>query len=282
MMTPLRRFIEFVEGRENVRMRKEAGMSKPWTTDPILLTYKFCNIRREDDAVTRWLAHHWRTPHEQDPHLWFAMTLARIINWPETLDAFGYPYNGWTRQYAERFLSVCSQRKSRGEKVWGGAYMMRSVPGSKAEYFARSTLAPMWKNRKKLMPTARDTLRSFHERLMECYGMGSFLAAQIVADTKYVLPLLAAEDWWTFAAPGPGSLRGLNRVAGNDKNARWPPGMWDIDLSVVRDELNKKLMSFDWEPLHAQDVQNCLCEFDKYERTRLGEGWPRALYPGRA
>ena len=33
-------------------------------------------------------------------------------------------------------------------------------------------------------------------------------------------------------------------------------------------------------PLHAQDVENCLCEFDKYERTRLGEGRPRSLYAG--
>jgi hypothetical protein len=30
--------------------------------------------------------------------------------------------------------------------------------------------------------------------------------------------------------------------------------------------------------LHAQDIQNCLCEFDKYERVRLGEGTPKQLY----
>ena len=30
--------------------------------------------------------------------------------------------------------------------------------------------------------------------------------------------------------------------------------------------------------LTAHDVQFCLCEFDKYERVRLGEGRPRALY----
>jgi hypothetical protein len=32
--------------------------------------------------------------------------------------------------------------------------------------------------------------------------------------------------------------------------------------------------------LHAQDLQNCLCEFDKYERVRLGEGRPKAKYNG--
>ena len=32
--------------------------------------------------------------------------------------------------------------------------------------------------------------------------------------------------------------------------------------------------------MHAQDLQNCLCEFDKYERERLGEGHPKQRYPG--
>ena len=32
--------------------------------------------------------------------------------------------------------------------------------------------------------------------------------------------------------------------------------------------------------IHAQDLQNCLCEFDKYERVRLNEGRPRSNYPG--
>ncbi len=27
--------------------------------------------------------------------------------------------------------------------------------------------------------------------------------------------------------------------------------------------------------LHAQDLQNCLCEFDKWMRVRLGEGKPK-------
>ena len=31
-------------------------------------------------------------------------------------------------------------------------------------------------------------------------------------------------------------------------------------------------------PLEMRDIEHCLCEFDKYERTRLGEGRPRAKY----
>jgi hypothetical protein len=27
-----------------------------------------------------------------------------------------------------------------------------------------------------------------------------------------------------------------------------------------------------------RDIEHCLCEFDKYERVRLGQGKPRAQY----
>ena len=30
--------------------------------------------------------------------------------------------------------------------------------------------------------------------------------------------------------------------------------------------------------LEMREIEHCLCEFDKYERARLGEGRPRAKY----
>ena len=30
--------------------------------------------------------------------------------------------------------------------------------------------------------------------------------------------------------------------------------------------------------LEMRDIEHCLCEYDKYERVRLGEGRPRAKY----
>ena len=30
--------------------------------------------------------------------------------------------------------------------------------------------------------------------------------------------------------------------------------------------------------LEMREIEHCLCEFDKYERTRLGQGRPRSFY----
>ena len=270
------RFRYFVEERESVRVHKAAGDLKPWTDDPILQKYKFCNIRREDDKVTQWIAKNWRTPHAPDLNLWFAMVIARFVNWPDSLVRIGYPHHGWPKVYMDGFLDVMN---SPG-KTWGGAYMIRSAVGSKAEYLARDVLTPMWEQRVHLRPRKQDTLSAFHYRLERCYGMGSFLAAQVVADLKYAPPLNRADDWETFAAPGPGSLRGLNRLLSFDKDTLWKNAHWHAELLRAREALNKNLKELSWKSLHAQDVQNCLCEFDKYERARLGEGRPKALYPG--
>jgi hypothetical protein len=102
-------------------------------------------------------------------------------------------------------------------------------------------------------------------------GLGSFIAAQIIADLKYMPPLDKAKDWHTFASSGPGSRRGLNRVCGRAVNESWTEDKWRAALTALQEKIKPLEM-------HAQDLQNCLCEFDKYERVRLGEGEPKQIY----
>jgi hypothetical protein len=47
------RFVYFVGERETIRLRRESGQPRPWTDDPILAAWSFCNVRREDDRVSR-------------------------------------------------------------------------------------------------------------------------------------------------------------------------------------------------------------------------------------
>ena len=75
----------FVRERHQIYLRRKAGQTKPWTTDPILQQYRFCNVYRELDTVTKWIRDNWRRPHCDDPDLWFAMVVARLVNWPDTM-----------------------------------------------------------------------------------------------------------------------------------------------------------------------------------------------------
>lgn len=272
----------FMQERHAIAVRRAAGKPKPWTKDKILQAYRFCNIYRELDTVTQWLAENWRKPHADDPELWFAMAVARFINWPDTMEEVGYPVP-YTKA-SQRWLKTAKRRFASDEQVYNGAYTistngMRMI---KHEYLDQKVFKPLW-NKRDIITSAianpRCTLSMAHAALSEFQGVGSFMAAQIIADLKYV-QLRKASDWWTWAAPGPGSRRGLNRVCELPVEMRWRGTEWKGALDLVYERVAQMCAAAEMPRLHAQDLQNSLCEFDKYERVRLGEGRTRSLYPG--
>lgn len=269
-----RELLAFIRERHKIYVKKSAGEPKPWTSDEILQKYRFCNVHRELDTETKWLADNWRMRKNND--FWFAALVFRFINWHETAVELGFPVP-WD---PERFIAVLESRKYRELKVYSGAYMISThgVKEAKSTYLARS-LTIIWRRREELRPRPDDTCRSFYERLVQCFDLGSFLAAQVVADVKYHPSLSHASDFLTFVAPGPGSKRGLNRVLGNPVKAAWKGKEWEYQfykLFAMMTNVCKDILP----PIHAQDLQNCLCEFDKYERVRLGEGRLRSTYNG--
>lgn len=271
--------VEFITERWNIHVRRSKGLAAPWTSDPILQTYRFCNVRREDDRVTKWIHQNWLRPHEGDlPGAVYAMCLARIVNHPETLVALGYPLKLNTAW----FVQVMEVRKADGLNTFNGAYMINAVGAtkgqSKASYLAAKVLPACWAVRGAAASALQGgALRTAHTALTQAHGMGSFMAAQVIADCKWTPVGLRAADWYTFAASGPGSKRGLNRVCGRLVIAGWKEEDWHSALlelrSVTLPKLPKELRNLD-----AQNLQNCLCEFDKHQRVKLGQGRPKQYF----
>jgi len=277
----LKAFSAFVHERHRIYVCRAAGVQKPWTKDPVLRDFRFTNVYRELDTVTAWVRENWREPNADHPDLWFAMAVARLINWPDTLAEMGFP-GTWNAKAASKFMLVASERAERKEKVFTSAYIInQAVTGGdgmkKADYLARVVFTDLWERREFIRPRTGDMLAEFHERLMTAYGMGSFLAAQVVADTKHCLPLKDAPDWHTWAASGPGSRRGLNILLGLDPKTPMRESLWRSTVQAVRDDFNlhyRDVLVLG-SPLDAQDFQNCLCEYSKYTR-----GYSRQRYEG--
>lgn len=282
---------KFIKERHSVFLKKEAGKPKPWTKDEILQQYKFCNVHREDDWVSRWIAENWREPAQNDPNIWFAMVIARLVNWPDSLRVImsavispaGKRYGATIKWDVNQFLNAMQARRDAGEKMYTGAYMIHADRhfDYTFQYQAVEIFTPMWEARKTFPAKAR-TLREVFEWLKQFECMGDFMAAQVIADIKYcpAFDETRMSDWWTFAAPGPGSRRGLGRVIWNDKDYKWKEPEWQYALSVLQRDIDIMVTVAGMPRLHAQDLQNCLCEFDKYLRVKNGEGRPRSLYAG--
>lgn len=265
----LEEFNAYIVERGAVRLRKEAGLPRPWSSDPMFQKFKFTCVHREDDRTTRWIAANWRDPNMGDPDLWFSMVIARrALNWPDCMEALGYPVP-WN---PDHFIYTLNYREEKKLKCYDTAYqlLVQGQKGNKAEMMVKHILNPLWEARKYIRPHSGDLLKDFADRLSSFKYMGLFYTGQVVADLKYA-QLQTAPDWDTFVLPGPGSERGLNRVCGRAKNTPWKTGEWEEAFRVLHDQITTVM--------HAQDLQNCLCEADKYWRALGGEGRVRPYHP---
>lgn len=272
----------WVRERESIRKRREAGDPLPWTTDYILREWKFCNVRREDDRVTRWIHKNIRLPFAEYRYLWWMLCAARQINWPDTLAAL--VRSSWPdkRDFdLVGFQQVLDYRVSVGEQVFTGAYIITAPQEkgrSKTSYVTQVTLGNLWKDRDLItnqILQGDNTLQSVHKILLDYEGWGNFLAYQAVVDMRFCPSLLGdAEDIESWAAAGPGTIRGLNRIHGRSVNTRLSQKqaldeMRDI-YDLIEDETG---VSVDFS-----DVPNVLCETDKYLRVKCGDGYPRSRF----
>jgi hypothetical protein len=279
------KFIWYLNERWTIHQKRLKGLPPPWTDDYALQKYRFCQVRREDDRVTRWIHENWLRPHADDPDLWHAMCVARTFNLPITLKKTGWP-EPWTRR-GDGVLATARALQDSGVKVFTGAYMVNThgTHGGvlwSAEYehplieYSKMVFDKLWTNRVVLRPRRDEYLSNVHVRLSRQFGLGTFTANQVVADLKWGDALRSAPDWTTFAASGPGSLRGMNRLCGRPLNQRWREDDWHAALLEARKAVAPSLPK-ELRELDAQNVEHGLCEFDKWCRVQEG-GRPKQVF----
>lgn len=283
-LDPYARFRYYINERLEIRMRRDAGLPQErWTTDAILSTYKFTNVKRSWDRTSRWLADNWYTPHGGHQHAGLAALTARFICYIPSLAAIGFPL-GDVRRWVTDSKEILGERARRGAKVFTSAYMIAggdSEGRSKVDWVFEDIIWRTWHLTAWLRMKSQSAM-SLHESLKEMKGFGDFMTQEVVLDLMETWVLRHATDRMTYGLAGPGAMRGLKRVAGkgietslNRADAReqmvmlWETLRTDDALSVMLRETY---------PLTVHDVEFSLCEFDKYERALWGQGTPKQLF----
>lgn len=283
---PQERFVYWVMCREQVRIRKKLGEQPPFTEDYILANHKFCNVSREDDAVTIDVKRRIRQDTEllQDtyPHrMILNLAIARLFNHPSTFIIMGLPILTIKKTTINDACAYANIRKEVGEKMLRGAYMVtphgsknKGIPTYK--YIARIVRNLHEAVAEHLVYTDFATLAKI---MLKAYGWQDFMVNQLCADLRYTPWFKAAPDWETFVLAGPGTRRGINRYYGaTEKNTinslKGGSQYFTEKLLDIRSELlsNKFRSYFSDYVLKAfrdpNNLSNCFCEFDKYERAR--------------
>jgi len=263
-------FNRFMVERHNIFIRKEINNEPyPWSDDAILTDYSFCNVYRELDRVTIWIRENWREPYADHRNLPFAMAVARQINWPDTLEEIGFPEE-WRPQHVK---NIMEDRMANKQKVYTGAYMLTgTLGGTKIEQTVDKILTPLYANFPCDFSSIENSWRSF----LPYAGFSDFMSYEVVTDLRHTKWLKDAPDIMTWANPGPGAMRGLNRIFGRPLDSKQKKPLFIQEMRDLLALLNNEPL-----PLEMRDIEHCLCEFDKYERARLGQGRPRAKYKPR-
>lgn len=257
-------FETWIRNREEARRNKEAGLPHPWTADPIINQFHFCNVRREDDRVTKELRE-LAVRYCKTEHLPSFYTMARMFNHaPSVQDIIDLGWEEATEHFRAEMLA--------GRKVYHTAYVVSTAGAAvdKSEYI-RGVVQAVGNT-----TVPATTLRAAHRALMGVHGLGSFLAGQVVADLKNDRYLADAEDWWTWSCIGPGSKKGLDIVFDVHKYGV-PTGASNYEerMMILNSRLSPDIAAM---CLHMQDLQNCLCEFSKYDNYINGNGGRRRIY----
>lgn len=291
-------FFRFVDERQRVWYRRAVlGEAPPWSADEVLRRHRFTNVYRLADPGTQYAIQEILDRDEPAPDRAFNVLLYRLVGRSSThahvgfqqLDAF---------DVAEFEAALKERRDGTGEPVFTGAYLVSGYSGfggsDKVENVAR------------LFGEVRDGFDAFwtdvetapgpeavYSAVRGLPGFGNFLAYQVLVDLLYPLPsydgasmLPFSPDEW--AAAGPGAKRGLEVLL--DESAACS------DLEAMRwlcrnqeEEFERLGVDFVWLrggegdriELSLADVQNCCCEFYKYNKVTTGEGRTRRLFrPG--
>jgi len=285
-------FFEFMKKREQVRLRKEAGLSFPWVDDDILSSYKFTNVYRHYDRTSAELRRMFYNDHAHETGAEILMNCAlfRYFGTYEFAEVIGW--QKYEEFDFEGIKEAARQRLALRQRVFTGAYVItnQGISAPKQEVVVDYFLRPLWQAAPRLMNIAMNTLSwkkvATEMRLIPGFGGSGFMTKETLLDTTYTSlwghrdeeGMSFPEDWSRWTPVGPGARRGISRLLGNDE----PKNEKEITSfnAIMKLFEDQELLGWpgEWKSLSPHDVQFQLCEFDKYERVRLGQGRPRSVY----
>lgn len=266
--------------RQRIFFARINGAPPPWTTDPILGAFKFCNAYRASDRVSQYLIRH--VIYEVDDEFAEEDTLLRVVFFrlfskPETWEAVEARIGRIdARTFDADAVDQCLEDlRSAGKSIYTNAFILCANRAYGFDRKHRNHLALLGAMfRPGGLPTAVARAQRFedvYEALADYPLIGPFMAYQLAIDINYSEITDFSED--EFTVPGPGALRGLRKCF-TDFGGLSPRAL--VDYMVERQEEEFSRLGLDFPSLfgrrlHAIDCQNLFCEVDKYSREAFPE-----------
>jgi hypothetical protein len=272
------KYWEFASKRQDIFFKRFTGEARPWTDDPILNEYKFCNVYRASDRVSQFLINDViYTGIQKEDEVIFRILLFKIFNkietWSYLLECFDEI--SLKNFDMDKYNQVLEQRIQNGIPIYSNAYISCAT---KAYGFDRKHTNHLALIQDMIFNghIVSKIIKAKHFRdvfeLLRCYPLiGDFMAYQLMTDINYSDVINFDEN--SFTVVGPGSMRGIDKCFKNRKGKSYE---YIIEWMVTHqeEEFGKFGLQFKslWgRSLHNIDCQGLFCETDKYCRVALPE-----------
>jgi hypothetical protein len=265
--------------RQRILFARIEGLAQPWTSDPILAAFKFCNAYRASDRVSQWLITEViygggdYTPEDR----LFRIVLARLFSKPETWGllraAHGDPT--WRSFDRDAYGATLDVAFAGGQKLYTAAFILCATKafGHARKHRNHLALVQHMVGEARLARSVARA-RSLHELVTELRTfplLGPFMSYQLAIDINYSELCDFSESEYTVA--GPGALRGIAKCFSDTA------GLGDNELILwmtARQEEEFERLGIEFRSLYGRrlqgiDIQNLLCELDKYARVAFPE-----------
>ena len=267
----------FAYERQNIFWQKLKGKPSPWTKDPILQEYKFCNSYRVNDRVSQYLLKNviYNGKKYSDEDMLFRIILFKLFNKEITWELLLKNFSDITLSTFDRdkYSKVLERAIKNGESIYNDAYISCANKAFGYDRKHDNHLALLYK----MFITDR-----MQDKIIKCTKMedafniiksypliGNFMAYQLVTDINYSNVVNFSENEFTIA--GPGSIRGIKKCfidKGDLSNEDIIKYMYNHqDEEFKRLHLDFKRIGN--RPLQLIDCQNIFCELDKYCRVKF-------------
>jgi hypothetical protein len=254
--------------------RRYSNPIGPWTSDPILRTYRFTNSYRAADRVSQYLIREVqagtdrpKTPQE----VFFRTMLFKIFNRIDTWEALEKQLGPleWRRADLGELDRTLEDLRLRGRKIYSAAYIMPSPAfGHQRKHSNHiALLGQMMDDRVPERVRQLPSLRSVYDLILSYPGIGPFLAFQYTIDLNY--SCVMGFDEADFVVAGPGALDGISKCFVDVGNMKAEDVIhWMTD----RQEAEFKRLGLEFPGLFGRrlqpiDCQNLFCEISKYARV---------------
>ena len=270
----------FASERQRVFERRVAGEPWPWTEDPILRVYKFCNVYRAADRVSQYLiqevCYHGEpcTPADRLFQILAFRTFSKVATW-RSVRAFLGRHPTLDDLGDGSFTRALEHARRQHGGLYTGAFILCATDAygqalkhlNHVELFRHMFLQDALGERL----LAARSLREVYELLHGYPLMGDFMSYQVAIDLNYSGLLDFSEN--EFTQPGPGALRGIKKCF-EDLGDYTPAEaiLWMVERQEEAFARFGLPFSGLWgRPLHAIDCQGLFCELDKYCREAAPE-----------